>query len=84
VRRLVQVMVAPELVAQQMVQGKVTHVECIEGLPKDAQLVAAAYDLPRGAFVLTFEHASFEPGEESQTIPEFEMRCQAIPQGDIS
>ena len=62
-RQVAQVLVAPEFVSQQMAQGKVTHVECIEGLPKDAQLVGAAYDLPRRAFLLTFAHPSFEPVE---------------------
>ena len=72
-RRLVRVMVAPEFMAQQYIQGRVTHLECFRGLPEDAQLVGAACDEARRVFLLTFEHESFAPVPEGEMIPEREI-----------
>ena len=74
----VQVSVAPESLAQRMVQGEVTHVECYEGLPEGARLVGAAYDFTRRIFLLTFEHPSFEPVEEGDVIPDFAVWFRTI------
>ena len=77
-RRLVHVMVAPEFMVQQYIQGRVTHLECFKGLPEGAQLVGAACDEARLVFLLPFEHESFVPVPEGEMIPEREIAMRTM------
>ncbi len=50
----------------------------LEGLPPDAEIVAASYDVYRDQVILTFRHESFEPLDECSEPPPIEVKCTRI------
>ena len=79
-RRLIRVGVSFELLFALMRKSyRVEHgIECIEGLPDDAEFVESYTDLQSRILYLVFRHESFAEGEPGDMIPEMRILHRVI------
>lgn len=60
-RKIVKVVVSPDLLAQGIIQGQITpSVECVKGIPLGAKCLFTSFDEMRGWVCFWYEHESFE------------------------
>lgn len=74
------VKVSGPLLAGMLIQDAEIHARCVTGIPIDAKLIGVALHTQFDADViaLKFEHPSFDPVLESETIPVAAVKFERI------
>lgn len=74
-RRIVSVLMTPDLIIELMTAGYKSPgpIECVKGIPKDAEFVGTIFDERRNAVRFLFTHPSFKPIGLGEIIPDEEV-----------
>lgn len=77
-RHIARVAVAPEWILEQIIEGALTYMRCVEGVPQGTRCIGIYSDQEHRVMWLMLEHPSFEAVPIGDVAPELPAVLHAL------